>query len=120
MGHGMNEQSGGRLGRYLYFSVAAIFLVVAISLLVWALMAQPGTDDQGGRATLGGFVVGVISLILAVLSTVLGLKSGGPRASESTGPNAGGVTGGQQNISDHGTGYMGGIHFNGDSGQGGR
>ncbi|MEH6623092.1 MAG: hypothetical protein V7738_09940 [Dietzia maris] len=116
----MNEQSGGRLGRLIYFSVAAIFLVVAIGFFVWALMAQPGADDQSDRATLGGLAVGVISLMFSVLSAVLGLKSDGQRTVKSSGPRLGNVVGGQQVISDYGTGYMGGNHFNGDSGQGDR
>lgn len=123
----MTKSEPSRSGEVAYFCAAVVFAVVAFASVAWVLAAPSAADDQGARATLAGWALGIFALLSTVATTALGLKrknSGTAEASatnsgppEASATNSGNVLGGQMYISGNGTGNIGGIHFHGDAGR---
>lgn len=113
----MTESGPSRSSEAAYFCAAVVFAVVAIASVAWVLAAPSAADDQGTRATFAGWALGIFALLSTVAAAALGLKRKNSGSAEASVANSGDVLGGQQNISGHGTGNIGGIHFHGDAGR---
>lgn len=111
----MTESRRARSGEVAYFCAAAVFAVVAIASVAWVLAAPSTVDDQGTRATFAGWALGIFALLLSVAAAAFGFKRKNSSRAGGSVVNSGDVFGGQQNISEHGTGNIGGIHFHGDA-----
>lgn len=116
----MGEPRHSRLGAIVYFCASIVFLLFAIAGVAWVLAAPSGVDDQSVRATFAGWGLSICSLVLSLITAAVGLTKRRSSTAGSSEVNVGDVSGGQQNISGHGTGNIGGVHFHGDTRRGDR
>jgi hypothetical protein len=114
----VTEFGGPRTSDVAYFCLALLMALVAIASIWWVLDAPNTVDDRGTRATFAGWILGVLALVLSVAAASLVLRRQRARRTASGTSHSGDVYGGQQNISGHGTGNIGGIHFHGDRDRG--
>lgn len=106
----MADSTNSPSGALICFCAAAFSALIAVASVAWVLAAPTVVDDQGTRATFAGWALGVLALVLSAILAAQGLRrtrTGDPKSAVVDMSI-------RQDISDQGTGNVGGTHFHGD------